>query len=212
YYLGKSLGGGPDGDLVSSPREENILYRNNGDGTFTDVTRKAGLRGKGWSGDVAVFDYDGDGRLDLLVTNMVCPSQLDRNNGDGTFTDVTRRVLGATSYGSIGAKAFDVNNDGRLDLFLADMHSDMWMGADFQHASRPLALMHQGRKFPTVAGPYVDKYPGMKELKGRRGEGLLGHPPEGVGYGNTLFENLGGGKVPEGSHPGHLETLRASGA
>ena len=59
----------------------NVLYRNNGDGTFTDVTEKAGLKGKGWGGDVAVFDYNEDGHLDLLVTNMFGASQLYRNNG-----------------------------------------------------------------------------------------------------------------------------------
>src|SRR5262249_8379859 len=68
--------------LCASPREYNVLYRNNGNGTFTDVTEKAGLGGKGWGGDVAVFDFNEDGRLDLLVTNMFGASQLYRNNGD----------------------------------------------------------------------------------------------------------------------------------
>ena len=89
---------------LGSPNEHNILYHNNGDGTFTDVTAKAGLAGKGWGGDVAVFDYDGDGYLDLLVTNMFGASQLYRNNGDGTFTDVTKEVLGRTSWGAIGSQ------------------------------------------------------------------------------------------------------------
>src|SRR5439155_14706694 len=114
-------------ELVSSPKEHNVLYHNNGDGTFTNVTDKAGLKGKGWGGDVAVFDYNEDGKLDLFVTNMFGASQLYRNNGDGTFTDVTKEVLGRTSWGAIGSKAFDFNNDGRLDLFIADMHSDMWL-------------------------------------------------------------------------------------
>ena len=56
--------------LAGSPKEHNILYHNNGNGTFTDVTQKAGLASKGWCGDVAVFDYDEDGYLDVLVTNM----------------------------------------------------------------------------------------------------------------------------------------------
>jgi enediyne biosynthesis protein E4 len=112
-------------DMAGSPIEHNILYRNNGDGTFTDVTAKSGLAGKGWGGDVAVFDYNDDGYLDLLVTNMFGASQLYRNNRDGTFTDVTKEVLGKTSWGAIGSKVFDFNNDGRLDLLMVDMHSDM---------------------------------------------------------------------------------------
>src|SRR5438067_1138932 len=87
--------------LAGSPREDNLLYRNNGDGTFTEVGAKAGLRGPGWSGDVAVFDYDGDGRPDVLVTQMFGASQLYRNKGDGTFEDVTARVLGRTPWGAI---------------------------------------------------------------------------------------------------------------
>src|SRR5262249_3364699 len=110
--------------------EHNILYRNNGDGSFTDVTSEAGLEGKGWGGDVAVFDYDEDGYMDILVTNMFGRSQLFHNNGNGTFTDVTQATLGKTSFGAIGARAFDFNNDGKLDLLIVDMHSDMWMLTD----------------------------------------------------------------------------------
>ncbi len=116
--------------LLESPIEHNILYHNNRDGTFTDVTKKAGLEGKGWGGDVAVFDYNNDGWIDLLVTNMFGMTRLFRNNGDGTFTDVTREVLGRTPSGAIGTRVFDAHNHGRLDLYIVDMHSDMWMGVD----------------------------------------------------------------------------------
>src|SRR5262249_61494523 len=109
--------------LGMAPIEYNILYHNNGDGTFTDVTEKAGLKGLGWGGDVAVFDFDEDGWPDVLITNMFGRSQLYRNN-KGVFTDVTEKKLGRTSWGGIGAKAFDFNNDARLDLFITDMHSD----------------------------------------------------------------------------------------
>src|SRR5262249_40825286 len=111
-------------DLFASPKEYNILYHNNGNGTFTDVTANGGLGGKGWGGDVAVFDYDEDGYLDLLVTNMVGQSQLYHNNRNGSFTDVTAQTLKRTSFGAIGSRVFDFNNDGKLDLLLVDMHSD----------------------------------------------------------------------------------------
>src|SRR6516162_11778052 len=62
--------------MAGSPKEYNVLYHNNHDGTFTDVTEKSGLKGQGWSGDVTVFDYNDDGHLDLLITNMFGRSQL----------------------------------------------------------------------------------------------------------------------------------------
>ena len=110
--------------MAASKKEENVLYRNNGDGTFTDVTARASLTGTGWGGDVAAFDYDEDGYLDLLVTNMFGRSQLYRNNGDGTFIDTTAEALGPTSWGAIGCKAFDYNNDGKLDLFLGGYYPE----------------------------------------------------------------------------------------
>ena len=76
---------GQDGGLwalVTSPIELNILYRNNGDATFTDVTSAAGVMGKGWGGDIAVADYDEDGDIDLFVTNMFGVSLLYRNEGN----------------------------------------------------------------------------------------------------------------------------------
>ena len=75
----------------SSPRFWNRLYRNNGNGTFSDVTEKAGVRGEGYGMGVAVADYDNDGRPDLYVTNLGA-NILYHNNGDGTFRDVTREA------------------------------------------------------------------------------------------------------------------------
>jgi hypothetical protein len=103
----------------------NRLFRNNGDGTFTDVTEKAGLQGIGYSMGVAAGDYDNDGYVDLYVTG-VNRNQLFHNNGDGTFTDVTAKA-GVTGvipgYGkawSITAGWFDYNNDGLLDLLVVN--------------------------------------------------------------------------------------------
>jgi len=103
----------------------NRLFRNNHDGTFTDVTEKAGVAGSGYGMGVAIGDFNNDGNADIFVAN-VTGNQLFRNNGDGTFTDVTAKagVAGAHAHGkkmwSVGAGWFDYNNDGLLDLFVVN--------------------------------------------------------------------------------------------
>ena len=109
----------------TGPEYWNRLYHNNRDGTFTDVTEKAGLAGAGYGSGVAVGDYDNDGWPDIFLAN-VTSNQLFHNNGDGTFTDVTAKagVAGALLDGkkmwSVGAGWFDYNNDGLLDLFVVN--------------------------------------------------------------------------------------------
>jgi hypothetical protein len=99
------------------PALRNALYRNNRDGTFTDVTEKAGVGAGGFGQGVAVGDYDGDGFPDLYVTQYG-RSILYHNNGDGTFTDVTEKAGLAAPGWSSSAVWFDYDNDGRLDLFV----------------------------------------------------------------------------------------------
>ena len=97
------------------------LYRNNRDGTFTDVTTQAGLRAVGWASAVCAGDYDNDGFLDLLITYFGA-NVLYRNRGDGTFEDVTRRAglpAEGTRWGS-GCAFLDYDRDGRADLFVAN--------------------------------------------------------------------------------------------
>jgi len=109
----------------SSPRYRNRLFHNNGDGTFSDVTEKAGLAGIGYDTGVAIGDYDNDGFEDIFVGG-VHRNTLYHNNGDGTFTDVTEKaglVRLDKEYGplwSVGAAWVDVNNDGLLDLFVVN--------------------------------------------------------------------------------------------
>src|SRR5579859_7445130 len=100
-----------------NPPLRNALYRNNRDGTFTDVTEKAGVGGGGYGQGVAVGDYDRDGYPDIYVTQYG-RSILYHNNGDGTFTDVTEKAGVAAPGWSSSAVWFDFDNDGKLDLFV----------------------------------------------------------------------------------------------
>jgi enediyne biosynthesis protein E4 len=103
----------------------NRLFHNNRDGTFTDVTERAGVAGTGYGMGVAVGDFDNDGRPDLFVAN-VNGNQLFHNNGDGTFSDVTIKaglsgaLLNGQKMWSVGGGWFDYNNDGLLDLFVVN--------------------------------------------------------------------------------------------
>jgi enediyne biosynthesis protein E4 len=100
-----------------NPPLRNALYRNNRDGTFTDVTERAGVAAGGYGMGVAVGDYDGDGFPDLYVTQYG-RSVLYHNNGNGTFTDVTDKAGVAAPGWATSAVWFDYDNDGRLDLFV----------------------------------------------------------------------------------------------
>ncbi|MGA9063178.1 MAG: CRTAC1 family protein [Terracidiphilus sp.] len=107
----------------TGPSFWNRLYRNNRDGTFTDVTEKAGVAGHGYGMGVAVGDYNNDGHEDLFVVG-VHGNQLFRNNGDGTFTDVTEaaglNLPPVRGLWSIAAAWIDYDGDGRLDLFISN--------------------------------------------------------------------------------------------
>ena len=110
----------------SSPKYYNRLFRNNGDGTFTDVTEQAGLKGTGFDVGVAIGDYNNDGHPDIFIAG-VHGNTLYRNNGNGTFTNVTR-IAGLDKWNdpehgplwAVAAAWVDVNNDGLLDLFVVN--------------------------------------------------------------------------------------------
>lgn len=107
-------------DIVKSKQKtRSVLYRNNGDGTFTDVTDKAGVGDIGWGMGVAIGDYDNDGFDDIYVT-CLGSNHLLRNSGKGTFTDVTQNAGVADPRWSAGASFVDYDNDGKLDLFVSN--------------------------------------------------------------------------------------------
>jgi hypothetical protein len=107
--------------LPQSKKPTSHLYHNNHDGTFTDVTEKAGLLHTGWGQGVCVGDYDNDGWEDLYVT-YYGKNVLYRNNGDGTFSDVSEKskVSGTGSAWGSGCAFVDFDRDGKLDLFVAN--------------------------------------------------------------------------------------------
>ncbi|HLH04646.1 MAG TPA: CRTAC1 family protein [Bryobacteraceae bacterium] len=136
-------------DMLVTSYGKCVLYRNNRNGTFSDVTDKAGVATPGWTTSAVWFDYDNDGKLDLFICSFVdysgghkfecgdnkigkhyyciprvfkgTASFLYHNNGDGTFTDVTKGTDIAKSIGKgLGVVATDINNDGRMDLFVAN--------------------------------------------------------------------------------------------
>ncbi|MCH8147033.1 MAG: CRTAC1 family protein [Planctomycetes bacterium] len=147
-----------DTDLYVTNRGANVLYRNNGDGTFTDVTFAAGLEESAWSSSAAFVDYDADGDLDLFVVNYMnwspalersclaldqsrdyCAPRtynapavdaLYRNEGDGTFEDVTRQAgLDRANGNGLGVACGDFNRDGRVDIYVANdaMDNRLWI-------------------------------------------------------------------------------------
>jgi hypothetical protein len=143
-------------DILVTAYGRCILYKNNGNGTFSDVTAKAGIATPGWTTSAVWFDYDNDGKLDLFLCSFVdysgkhkfecgdnklgkhyyciprvfngTASFLYHNNGDGTFTDVTKGTDIAKSIGKgLGVVATDINNDGRMDLFVANDTVQNWL-------------------------------------------------------------------------------------
>ena len=115
------------------PDASNRLYKNNRDGTFTDVTEKAGLRAVDWASGVCIGDYNNDGFEDIFVT-CFGQNRLYRNNGDGTFTDVTKTagLWNEQPRWGAGCSFLDYNRDGHLDLFVSN-----YVRFSFEHAPVP---------------------------------------------------------------------------
>jgi hypothetical protein len=167
------------------PGASNRLYHNNRDGSFTDVTAKAGLVDAGWANGVCVGDYNNDGFEDLYLT-YYGRNRLYRNNGDGTFTDVTAKaglLETGTRFGS-GCAFVDYNRDGLLDLFVSN-----YVEIDLATAAKP-SLKIPNCNFegvPTNCGP-----------------GGLGFPP------HSLYRNNGDGTFSDVSKESGVAALRGS--
>jgi enediyne biosynthesis protein E4 len=126
----------PDGSYVGLPdafyghlhperTEHSILYKNMGGLKFKDVTKEMGLVYDGWSGDASFCDLNGDGWPDVYVLNMMGDNHYFENQQGKGFVDKTTQYFPKTPWGAMGIKFFDYNNDGLMDLYITDMHSDM---------------------------------------------------------------------------------------
>ena len=175
---GRRLDGVPAG-------ASNRLYHNNRDGSFTDITEKAGLHDAGWAYGVCVGDYNNDGYEDLFVTYLG-QNRLYRNNGDGTFTDVTAKagLLEQGSRFSTGCTFLDYDRDGHLDLFISN-----YVEFDFAHAPRP-----------SLQVPNCN-YEGVPINCGPNGLGAPSH---------SLYRNNGDGTFTNVSKESGVATLRGS--
>jgi enediyne biosynthesis protein E4 len=205
----------------TSQKYWNRLFHNNGDGTFSDVTEKAGLAGSGYDTGVAIADFDNDGYEDIFVGG-VYRNTLYHNNGDGTFTDITEKAGLAhpdRQYGplwSVGGAWVDVNNDGLPDLFVVNYIS--W-NVDHEppcfYKGKP-EYCHPKFYKPTPNQLFLNKGNGVFEDVSERA-GIHQHPGKGMGVGvadydgdglpdifvandklfNMLFHNRGGGRFEE---------------
>jgi enediyne biosynthesis protein E4 len=201
----------------STPRYWNRLYRQNRDGSFTDVTKTAGLANAGngnYGMGVAVGDYDNDGFPDLYVTNYG-KNILYHNNGDGTFTDVTAKAGVAGGGWSVSAGFFDYNNDGLLDLFVTrymewDADHNKICGGDWHTYCPPgvfpatACLLYRNRGDGTFED--VSEKSGLAAKKGRAlgvafadydGDGFTDIFVANDGMQQYLFHNNGDGTFKE---------------
>ena len=151
--------------LKANKKTRSALYRNNRDGTFSDVTDKAAVADVGWGMGCAVGDFNNDGFDDLYVTS-IGPDHLFKNNGNGTFTDVTQKAGVSDPRFSTGAAFLDYDNDGRLDLFVTN-----YVDFDMSH-------------LPTFGEGPTCQFKGIPVQCGPRGL---------PGAGDSLFRNNGDG-------------------
>ncbi len=182
YYVGRQ--DAFHGHTHPERAEASVLYHNLGGNRFKDVTREVGLVDLSWSGDATVIDANDDGWPDLYVLNMQGANHLWLNEGGKHFRDATQQYFPKTPWGAMGVKVFDFDGDGRLDLFVTDMHSDMWANVP------PGDWAAEARKADTTPAP-ADFFPQGKSR---------------FIFGNALFANRGGGRYEEVSDSLGVET------
>jgi hypothetical protein len=168
------------GHLYPDRYEHPVLYKNMGHNYFKDVTTEVGLQPRGWCGEASFADLNGDGWPGIFFLNMQGHSHYYENVGGKKFVERTDVYFPKTPWGAMGIKFFDFDNDGRTDLFIADMHSDM--------SDEPGPENEKLKSKVTWDESYI---------QGKKDEFI---------FGNALYHNLGNGKFEEISDRLGLET------
>lgn len=174
------------GHLKPERTEYSVLYHNDGHNHFHDVTKEMGLVNGFWSGDATIADFNGSGWPSVYVLNMQGPSHYWENEGGKRFVDKTAQYFPKAQFGSMGVKSFDYNNDGLMDLFITDMHSDMLQNVAPQDEKRKIAWNPPAAEVPTWTHFFG---------------GEINH----FIFGNAFWKNLGNGKFQEASDDLGLE-------
>ena len=171
YYIG--LADAFSGQLYPDRTEPCKLYKNLGNNRFEDVTKTSGITTCGWNGDASFVDLNDSGYPDLYVLNMQGNNHFYENVKGDHFVDTTDQYFPKTPWGAMGIKFFDFNNDGLMDLFLTDMHSDMSYDLSYDE-------WDQEKSKSTMM--WADSF-------------MVGH--EKSIFGNAFYKNLGNGKFEE---------------
>ena len=172
----------------ATPEYWNRLYRNNGNGSFSDTTEEAGVSGRGYAMGVAAGDYDNDGRPDLYVTNY--PSnQLFRNQGDGTFREVTETAGVSGGGWSSSAGFFDYDGDGDLDLFVCRYMQ--WDFDDIFCGRSDLRAYCDPQRFPAVSNLLYRNDGEGTFTDVTQSSGIGNHPSKGLGVAFNDFDRDG---------------------
>ncbi len=173
YYVGH-----PDaftGQIKPKRSKRSLLFHNEGGNEFSDASKETGLIDRSWTGAASPIDLNEDGWQDLYVLNMQGHDEYWENVGGEQFVNRSREVFPRTPWGSMGIKVFDFDNDGRMDIYITDMHTDM---IDDTLAARRYWYAEKMKMTDTYPGPMLNT----------DGNHVLG---------NAFFHNRGGGKFRE---------------